>query len=473
MVDAVKAKGRGFWRWVRGNPVQTAVAVLVLAGAGATAAISASPTVPLSGSAVGYAVAPTPSTTPPSAPSGAVSHSSASSSTQTGTASATNDGTTVTATGIGGITVSQFSGNPVASPTFSATDEYFDIRVSSGNTFTSIVVKNCTLSGGNTIYWFNPSAGTSGAWQSVSGQVYSAGPPACVSFTITAVSSPSLSQLTGTVFGVGTVSIPPVTVAPSVTSISPTSGPASGGTTVTVSGTNFTGATAVDFGTTAAKSFTVASATSITALSPAGSGTVNVTVTTPTGTSPVTSADQFTYVVPPTQGYWEATSGGDIYSFGNAPFYGSTGAIHLNQPVVGMASNPVGGGYWLVARDGGVFSFGTSHFYGSLPGLPASEQPGLPVVGMAATANGGGYWEVTSGGDVYSFGDAKFSGSTGNLVLNKPVVGMAAVPGGGGYWLVAQDGGLFAFGDAAFEGSLPGLPASKQPGLPVVAMAAS
>ena len=39
-------------------------------------------------------------------------------------------------------------------------------------------------------------------------------------------------------------------------------------------------------------------------------------------------------------------------------FYGSTGAIHLNQPIVGMAATPDGGGYWLVASDGGIFTFG-------------------------------------------------------------------------------------------------------------------
>ena len=49
---------------------------------------------------------------------------------------------------------------------------------------------------------------------------------------------------------------------------------------MTITGTNFTGATAVKFGATNAASFTVNSATSITATSPAGSGTVDVTVTT-------------------------------------------------------------------------------------------------------------------------------------------------------------------------------------------------
>ena len=64
---------------------------------------------------------------------------------------------------------------------------------------------------------------------------------------------------------------------------------------MTITGTDFSGATAVTFGSTAAASFTVNSATSITAVSPAGTGTVNITVTSPDGTSPVVVADQFTY----------------------------------------------------------------------------------------------------------------------------------------------------------------------------------
>jgi hypothetical protein len=82
-----------------------------------------------------------------------------------------------------------------------------------------------------------------------------------------------------------------------VTAISPNSGPSAGGTLVTITGSGFTGATAVDFGTTAATNVTVESATTITADSPAGSGAVDVTVVTPGGTSANTSADRFTYTV--------------------------------------------------------------------------------------------------------------------------------------------------------------------------------
>ncbi len=64
-------------------------------------------------------------------------------------------------------------------------------------------------------------------------------------------------------------------------------------------------------------------------------------------------------------GYWLVASDGGIFSFGDAQFYGSTGAIHLNKPIVGMAATPDGTGYWLMASDGGIFTFGDAPFDGS------------------------------------------------------------------------------------------------------------
>ncbi|WP_206669915.1 IPT/TIG domain-containing protein, partial [Paenibacillus luteus] len=87
---------------------------------------------------------------------------------------------------------------------------------------------------------------------------------------------------------------------PAITSISPTAGPTTGGTTVTLTGTNLSGATAVTFGATAATGFTVNSATQITATAPAGSGTVDVRVTTAGGTSATSAADQYTFIAAPT-----------------------------------------------------------------------------------------------------------------------------------------------------------------------------
>ena len=88
--------------------------------------------------------------------------------------------------------------------------------------------------------------------------------------------------------------------APRITRVSPTSGPAAGGTTLTITGTAFTNAMAVTFGSTPAASFTVNGDTSITAISPAASaGTVDITVTTAGGTSSASSNDQFAFIAAP------------------------------------------------------------------------------------------------------------------------------------------------------------------------------
>jgi len=96
---------------------------------------------------------------------------------------------------------------------------------------------------------------------------------------------------------------------PVVNSINPTSGPATGGTKVTINGKNFTGNATVSFGSIAATWVTINSGTSITTTAPAGSGTVDVTVTTPGGTSNKNSADKFTYVPAPVVSSISPTSG--------------------------------------------------------------------------------------------------------------------------------------------------------------------
>jgi SpoIID/LytB domain protein len=164
-------------------------------------------------------------------------------------------------------------------------------------------------------------------------------------------------------------------------------------------------------------------------------------------------------------GYWINASDGGVFSFGSAQFYGSTGGMRLNKPVVGMAATHDDGGYWEVASDGGVFSFGDAQFHGSTGAMVLNQ----PVVGMATTPDGGGYWLVAADGGIFAFGDAQFYGSTGAMHLNKPVIGMVPTRDGGGYWLVASDGGIFAFGDAGFFGSLGAAPPSS----PIVGVAPS
>jgi len=85
--------------------------------------------------------------------------------------------------------------------------------------------------------------------------------------------------------------------APTVTGLSPASG--TNGTLVTITGTNFTGASAVQFGATTA-TFTVSTATTIYATAPTGTlgNTVDVTVTTAGGTNATSAADHYTYTAP-------------------------------------------------------------------------------------------------------------------------------------------------------------------------------
>ena len=82
---------------------------------------------------------------------------------------------------------------------------------------------------------------------------------------------------------------------------------------------------------------------------------------------------------PDGQGYWLVASDGGIFSYGDAQFYGSTGAIRLNQPIVAMAAMPTGNGYWFSAADGGLFAFGEAPFQGSGVGAGLGQ-----VVDMAS-----------------------------------------------------------------------------------------
>ena len=294
-------------------------------------------------------------------------------------------------------------------------------------------------------------------------------------------------------------------LSPRVTSVIANHGPLAGGGRVTISGSGFSGATAVVFGSRPATGFQVTSPTTITATVPPGASTtgpVNVAVRGPDGTSPVAPGGAYYYALPgymmvasdggvfdfgsvgffgsagnlqlatpmvgtaltPSgQGYWMVEAGGQVLAFGNAGFFGSAGQLPLAHPIVGMAPTPDGRGYWLVASDGGIFAYGDAGFFGSTGNLTLNR----PIVGMAPTSDGRGYWLVASDGGIFAYGYAAFFGSTGNLTLNRPIVGMAPTPDGRGYWLVASDGGIFAYGAAPFFGSTGSMTLNR----PVVGMA--
>ncbi len=204
------------------------------------------------------------------------------------------------------------------------------------------------------------------------------------------------------------------------------------------------------------------------------------------------------------QGYWLVARDGGIFSY-NRPFFGSTGSIKLNQPIVGMATTNDENGYWMVGSDGGIFAFGDAPYVGSLPARhinvsnvvtivsdPSTDgyyvigsdgsvwnfntpQLGdLPffgfhvnnIVGAALTPDDKGMYLVGADGKVYVLlGDGTFQGDASNIPLNAPIVGMAADPITGGYWLLGKDGGVFSYG-APFYGSTGSLTLNQ----PVIAM---
>ena len=154
-----------------------------------------------------------------------------------------------------------------------------------------------------------------------------------------------------------------------------------------------------------------ATATSAAVTVPPGSGTVTVSASSVAGGSSHTAS--FTYGSPPappsppatpppaapppvvtsssatSHGYWLVGSDGGIFTFGSAQFYGSTGSLQLQRPVVGIVPTTEREGYWLDASDGGIFAFGDAGFYGSIPGLglhPAGS--GLPDSAQRARSSG-------------------------------------------------------------------------------------
>ncbi|MBJ2143629.1 IPTL-CTERM sorting domain-containing protein [Delftia acidovorans] len=211
--------------------------------------------------------------------------------------------------------------------------------------------------------------------------------------------------------------------APTVTSISPTSGPQAGGTTVTLTGTNLSGATAVTFGATAATGFTVNSATQITATAPAGTGTVDVRITTVGGTSATSAADQFTYVPAPTVTSVSPASGSSIggttvtltgtnFTGATAVTFGGTAAtgFTVNSATQITATAPAGSAGTVdvrVTTTGGTSATGAAgqFTYVAITVTPATLA-GTPKVGVSFSET------LTASGGATPYTFAMASGST-------------------------------------------------------------
>jgi hypothetical protein len=242
--------------------------------------------------------------------------------------------------------------------------------------------------------------------------------------------------------------------APTVSSVTPGSGPASGGTAVTITGTGFTGATDVNFGSSdiTAANFTVNGAgTQISLTSPGGAaGPVSVTVTAPGGTS---NAGTFTYVAAPTvssvtPGSGPA-SGGTAVTITGTGFTGATdvnfgssdikaanftvvndGKITLTSP--GGAAGAVS---VTVTTVGGTSNAGTFTYFTPAPTVTTQPQSVTTSVGSSVlfTAAATGFPPPTVQWQVSTDGGATFNDISGAVNTSLFVSGVTASMNGNQY----------------------------------------
>ncbi|MCL4448967.1 MAG: IPT/TIG domain-containing protein, partial [Actinobacteria bacterium] len=330
-------------------------------------------------------------------------------------------GTTVTLTGTnfvttsGGTTVDFGTGNPATGVSCSSTSSCTAVSPSGTGTVSVTVTTSGGTSGAQsytyipapTLTSISPTSGpqAGGTSFSITGTNFStASGGTTVDFgtgnPATSVSCSTTSSCSGTTpvgpSGGGNVTVTVTTsggtssgvnydyttaTSPTLSSISPTSGPAAGGTTVTLTGTNFvttSGGTTVDFGTNAATSVTCSTTSSCTAVSPSGTGTVSVTVTTSGGTS---GAQSYTYIPAPTL----------------------TGISPTSGPVTGGTTVTLTGTNFSTASSGTTVDFGsgnaaTSVTCSTTSSCTAVSPSGTGTVSVTVTTAGG-----TSSGQSYTY----------------------------------------------------------------------
>ena len=211
---------------------------------------------------------------------------------------------------------------------------------------------------------------------------------------------------------------------PSVSGLSPSDGSAAGGTEVTISGTKLTGATAVHFGTKAATSFEDVSANTVTAIAPAGTGTVDVTVTTPAGITAPEPDDRFTYLSKPAVSAISVKSGpatggtvvtitGSGFTAGATVRFGEQQAtkVTVNSAVSITATTPVmAAGKKLpvtVTTPGGTSAAAKQATFASTPVITGVSPASGPLAGGNTVTVSGAGFAPGANASKFKFGSAK------------------------------------------------------------------
>jgi len=230
---------------------------------------------------------------------------------------------------------------------------------------------------------------------------------------------------TGTSSTAFTVTLAP---APAIDSFSPANGPV--GTSITINGTDLTGATAVTFNGTAASSVTVNSATKITAAVPAGATTGKIAVTTPSGTA--TSSTNFT--VKPKITSFAPTSGtpgisvtinGTSFTGATAvKFHGTSATFTVNSGTKITATVPSGAttGPIAVTTPSGTATSSSNFTVTGAPRI-GSFSPRNGPVGTSVTIDGSNFAGATA---------VKFGGISAPFTVNSSTKITATVPADAG-----------------------------------------
>ena len=233
---------------------------------------------------------------------------------------------------------------------------------------------------------------------------------------------------------------------PTLTGVSPASGPTTGGTVITLTGSNFTGATAITVGGTACTSFNVINASMATCVTPAGSaGPASVLITTPDGAN--AANELFTYVaVPPILSTVSPgsgpTTGGTVITLTGSNFTGATAitvggtacasftVISDTEATCITPAGNAGEASVLVTTPGGTNAANSLFSYSDPPGPPTavsvSALDGQATVSFSAPASDGGaaitsYSVICTSNDGGASGNA--TGASSPIVVSGLTVG--------------------------------------------------
>ncbi|MGA5699741.1 beta strand repeat-containing protein [Peterkaempfera bronchialis] len=248
------------------------------------------------------------------------------------------------------------------------------------------------------------------------------------------------------------------TPTPVISTVAPNQGPVTGGNSVTLTGSGFTGATAVHFGAANA-AFTVVSGTQVTAFAPAGTaGTVNVTITTPGGTS---AGVAYTYVPAPALGSVAPNQGplaggttvsltGSNLTGATAVLFGANAAtsftvVSATQITAVVPTGTVGAATVTVTTPGGTTPGGVFYYYLATPVLTGVAPGSGPTAGgTTVTLTGSGL--VTATGVAFGATAAAFTvvsdlqinavapaGAAGTVAVTVTTPGGTSNPGGYAY----------------------------------------